>query len=559
MSGLLGVLGLGARALGAFQLDAATAGNNAANALTPGYSRRRAVLAELPPVTLGRIAVGSGVGVATLERLRDALADRRWRAVQGELGLWRAQGDALAAAETVLGAPGDNALLEAVTQFLAGWGELAVHPEDLAARQTVLTEAETLAGVLRRTAAQLATQRAELATALADTVAAVNDTARRLADLNRQLQASRDNPALADERDRLLDQLARDLGIRTLAAEDGTTSVLLEGTGLALVSGPRAATLALAYDPATDTYAVTLDGTAVSTPSGTLGGLLEARDGATGLRGLLAQLDTFARDLIAAVNARHAVGTGLEAPTTVTGSVTVADPAVPLAAAGLWRPPTAGALTLGAVDAGGTIVASGTVAVDPAAMSLADLAAAIDGLPGVVATVSGGRLVVSAETAGQGLVFGPDSSGVLVALGVHGLFTGTDARTIAVDPALRAAPAQLATGVADFGAGRVAPGDNRTAAALAALGQEAVIGGMTPDDFLASLTGALGVASRAAADRARTVTTLADDLERARQAVAGVNLDEELAHLLQAQQAYGAAATLVRVANDMLDTLLRGL
>ena len=52
---------------------------------------------------------------------------------------------------------------------------------------------------------------------------------------------------------------------------------------------------------------------------------------------------------------------------------------------------------------------------------------------------------------------------------------------------------------------------------------------------------------------------LADDLDRARQAAAGVNLDEELAQLLQAQQAYAASATLVRVVNEMLDTLMRGL
>ncbi len=559
MADLMGLLGLGARALGAYQLQAATAGNNTANDATPGYSRRRAVLTELPPVMVGSVAVGSGVQVATLERLRDALADRRWRSVQGELGLWRAQQDALAAAETVFGPPGDNALLDALTQFLAGWGDLSAHPEDLAVRQTVITEGQTLAGVIRRTAGQLATQRDELAAALTDVVAAVNDTARRLADLNRQLEASRDNPALADERDRLLDALAGQVGIRTLAADDGTTSVLLEGTGLALVAGTRAATLGLAYDAGTDTYNVTLDGTAVAAPSGRLGGLLDARDGATGLKGLLASLDTLAGDLIAAVNALHASATGLEAPASVTGSVTVSNAAAPLGSAGLWRTPVSGTLTLGAVDASGAIVASGTVSVDPATMSLTALATAIDALPGVTAAVSGGRLVLAAETSGQGLVFGADTSGVLVALGVHGFFTGTDARTIDVDPALAAAPGQLATGQADFLAGRVAPGDNRAAAAVAALGQQPVIGGMAPDDFLGSLTGTLGVASRAARDRSSTVATLADDLDRARQAAAGVNLDEELAQLLQAQQAYAASATLVRVVNEMLDTLMRGL
>ena len=42
MSGLFGLLSLGARSLSAAQFGQATAGNNAANAATKGYSRRRA-------------------------------------------------------------------------------------------------------------------------------------------------------------------------------------------------------------------------------------------------------------------------------------------------------------------------------------------------------------------------------------------------------------------------------------------------------------------------------------------------------------------------------------
>jgi len=41
-----------------------------------------------------------------------------------------------------------------------------------------------------------------------------------------------------------------------------------------------------------------------------------------------------------------------------------------------------------------------------------------------------------------------------------------------------------------------------------------------------------------------------------RKNVSGVNLDEEAAQLLRYQQAYQAAAQLIRVANEMFNTLI---
>ena len=42
----------------------------------------------------------------------------------------------------------------------------------------------------------------------------------------------------------------------------------------------------------------------------------------------------------------------------------------------------------------------------------------------------------------------------------------------------------------------------------------------------------------------------------ARDAISGVNLDEEAANLMRYQQAYQAAAQLIRVASTLFDTLL---
>ena len=51
--------------------------------------------------------------------------------------------------------------------------------------------------------------------------------------------------------------------------------------------------------------------------------------------------------------------------------------------------------------------------------------------------------------------------------------------------------------------------------------------------------------------------TLVDRSDQARSSVSGVNVDEEMISLLSEQQAYQAAARLVTVANQMVDTLMQ--
>jgi flagellar hook-associated protein 1 FlgK len=52
-------------------------------------------------------------------------------------------------------------------------------------------------------------------------------------------------------------------------------------------------------------------------------------------------------------------------------------------------------------------------------------------------------------------------------------------------------------------------------------------------------------------------TAIADNLEQDRTAVAGVNLDEEAARLLQYQQAYQASAKMLSIAQNIFDSLMQ--
>jgi flagellar hook-associated protein 1 FlgK len=254
----------------------------------------------------------------------------------------------------------------------------------------------------------------------------------------------------------------------------------------------------------------------------------------------------------------HAGGSGLALPASFTGSVAVADPTALLNAAGLTPTPVAGTLTLGVFDSTGNFVSQGSVAVNPATQSLNALAAAIDALPNVDASVSGGRLTISATAGANRIAIGSDSSDVLVGLGVNAFFTGNSASTIAVSSTLVANPNLVAAARADLTNGVVSPGDGRNAQALFALGRGNILAGntQTAAGFLGTLGGVLGTVARSASARADTLGTSLAATENARQSVAGVNLDEELADMVRFQHAYEASAKFVQIIDGMIGTLL---
>jgi flagellar hook-associated protein 1 len=73
---------------------------------------------------------------------------------------------------------------------------------------------------------------------------------------------------------------------------------------------------------------------------------------------------------------------------------------------------------------------------------------------------------------------------------------------------------------------------------------------------LGRLTSDIGVATQQAQVNRDAQQVLQDEAVAQRQNYSGVNLDEEAANLLRYQQAYQAAAQLIRVANEMFQALL---
>ncbi|GAA0483535.1 flagellar hook-associated protein FlgK [Paractinoplanes deccanensis] len=77
-----------------------------------------------------------------------------------------------------------------------------------------------------------------------------------------------------------------------------------------------------------------------------------------------------------------------------------------------------------------------------------------------------------------------------------------------------------------------------------------------PDALYQTMIGQLGVASQASARRSDIQDAVTDQVDTARQAESGVNLDEEMTNLLTFQRGYEAASRVLTTIDSMLDQLI---
>ncbi len=105
------------------------------------------------------------------------------------------------------------------------------------------------------------------------------------------------------------------------------------------------------------------------------------------------------------------------------------------------------------------------------------------------------------------------------------------------------------------------PGDGSAALAIAQLRTEQImIGKKTSfDEFFSSAVAEVGLKGQTAQQTLDTQNAIMKDLNDQKQAISGVNLDEEFSNMIKFQHGYEAAAKFVSTMNTMLDTLINKL
>jgi len=313
MSGIYQILNTAKEGLLAAQVAMEVTGSNVTNANTPGYVRQRAVLAAKSPGEVAENAVQSGVEVTTIERLYNRFVEFQMVEQSSQVGEAGIRKETLDRIETIFNETDGGGLNELMNRFWQAWEDLSANPTGQVERTALAYAADNLAGMFREYAGELYNIRADCNTQVAASVDELNGTLSDIASLNGKIVEGLSGGVnvnnLLDQRSALLKKAAGLIDIQYVEETGGAVNVFTSD-GRSLVQGIASWQLDVQvnsdgyYDVVyADSPSVPINGTI---GGGKLAGLIGMRD--TTAKSYLDDLDDLARELIAAVNARHASG-----------------------------------------------------------------------------------------------------------------------------------------------------------------------------------------------------------------------------------------------------------
>lgn len=409
-------LGSGLRALNAARFGMQIAGNNVSNANTEGYSRQRVDLTASLPYTLGNgLQIGTGVDVRSITRLVDEGLERRLQLQLGLVGAAELDQSRYNEVESILGEP-DEGLSNSFKDLFGAIDQLRTDPSDRALRGGLVQAGNSLAQGFRLASERLGSLAGSTFDEVRGLVRTVNQRADAIAQLNAQIISAEANGSdandLRDTREQHVKEIARLMDVRAIERSSGSLDLLVGGQ--LLVAGDRATELQTGKDAAGLTkITVTRGSGAVQVQQGRIAALLAQETGK--LPQLVSRLDDLARNTILEWNRIHTTGMPASGPFR---NLTAAYGAVDgdgdgnrgdelLSQSGLPFDVQNGALYVSVTNEATGAMERTRIDVDPNAMSLDDVAAAISDIDHLNASIDPtGRLRIDAD-AGYGFDFSP--------------------------------------------------------------------------------------------------------------------------------------------------------
>jgi flagellar hook-associated protein 1 FlgK len=428
----------------------------------------------------------------------------------------------------------------------------------------VTEQASTLASEINRDSSQLGMIAAGIDSQVGDQIATVNNLATQIAALNGQIQRVTVTGGhandLMDQREQLLEKLTAIIPATVVTRQDGSVTVLVGGTDL--VANMDTRQLIAQKDSSGHINPAWADGSVVALPSGQMKALLSVRDG--DLASYRSQLDALAQGVADATNAIQQRGVD---------------------ATGAAGQPF---FTYRAGNASGTIAVNQAIAADPRLVAaaagpgtpgdgsvaglIADLRNAWSYAAGVPGTdvVSGSDLTTNG-TAHLMTIAAPRAIGqtwTFSGTGSSLTLTGADGSTQTLTVADMAAGATQVLNFDQLGIQLAISSPSGTKAGadlvtdLTAAGHNTLVTAslfvppQTTSDFYSGLVGKIGSASGQAQEMAQNQQLVVNQLQQRVQETSGVSLDEEATDMIRFQHAYQAAARVITVMDEMLNTLI---
>ena len=240
------LMDIASSALNAQQVALNVTGENIANVNTAGYSRQQVVMATGPVTSSNGFPVGTGVAVQAVQRSYDGMLQQQIVNNNSTYQQNLTTQTALQQIQPSFNEITTDGLGTAVDNFFGAWQDLSTNPQGTAERQSLLSSSQVLTDTFHQMNTTLSSVASSADKNLTGITGEVTGNAKSLALVNSQIisteAAGGSTNELLDQRDLLLQNISKDVGITSTLQSDGTATVTLAG-GQQLVSGVKYATL----------------------------------------------------------------------------------------------------------------------------------------------------------------------------------------------------------------------------------------------------------------------------------------------------------------------------
>jgi flagellar hook-associated protein 1 FlgK len=555
---------LARNALTAAEIGLHVAGNNIANANTPGYVRQTVEYAAAPPQKVGALPIGLGVEILAIRQQSDRFLEERVRSATSDLANAEQQEKTYLELEGLVGALNDTGLGKSLTDFFGSVQEVLNQPESTSVRGLAVLRGAALSDDMNRLADTAGRMQMELNDRVGSIADQINSLVEEIARLNVQIASIEggettpsDAVGLRDNRLMALKELSKLIDIRSFEQPSGTVTVMAGGDFLVADGTSRGVRAATDEEAGNNfvTVRLTASDSALQISSGELAGLLEARDEILG--GFLSDLDGLARALAFEFNKLYSGGQGLIGNSDITSQAAIENDQAALDQAGLSFTPTNGSFQVLVRDSATGLTTTHNIAVrlngfedDTTLRTLTEELDAIDGLEAM--QTADGRLRIRSTQRNLQFAFASDSSGALAALGLATFFTGDSAATLGVHDDVRAQPQLFAASGGGIGV------DTQNALLLGDFLRRplASAGGTTLAGLYDSAVNSVSQGSASARSVAEGFRAFHGTLEGQAVAMSGVSIDEEAVKILALQRMFQASAKFISTLSDLMEVLV---
>ncbi|KLV06605.1 flagellar hook protein [Photobacterium aquae] len=299
----MSLINIGLSGLNASNAGLSVTAHNTTNVLTPGYSRQRVGFGAQVSGSMG-----AGVGVTSVERMADNYLNQQIYKQRGSWGYNSISSQYMQKAESLLNSD-STSVNTGLDRFYAALGEASTAPQDIAHRQSIISQSQSMVQRFNNLSSQLENQADQVNGQLDASISDANTLMASIASLNESIKANsasgKDVSSLLDTRDEAIKQLSGMMDVNTTYNDDGTVSLMLD-RGQPLVNGTSASQLKKSSDGTLTLQRGNSELAIDDNLGGTIGGLMNYRDGE--LKDLQRQLDVMAYNFATQFNETHTKG-----------------------------------------------------------------------------------------------------------------------------------------------------------------------------------------------------------------------------------------------------------